>query len=596
MKQVSYILISLSLLLLYGCSLDYKNTSAINPDDVWTDKKMMNSFLSEIYGQMLPGWPYGTANDSDEGMNGGGSLGTYLRGQITVDNCAQEIKYANIDKINFFLEHIVDNPALSDQEITEFKGQALFWRAWDYWGKVWAVGGVPLILSFQDVTDLPSLFVSRNTTTECVEQILKDLDEAIASLPDTWDDTNYGRIDKGCAMAFKGRVLLQYASPLFNPSHDQARWEAAYKANKEAVDFLKSVGKGLFMGKFEDIWYKEQNEEVVMVNQYYYPDHTNNQNVIRPLYLTKDEANRNQAILPLLMAFPRIDGSKLSLDVNRLATDPAYNAKFVDEFYTNRDPRFYATIFSPGTVYPVPDMTGGQRYWNGWKKDPDSSAPLGYKHASILIEQMGKAENATNSGFHQLKGLDKTLDISQVDKGKVDWIEIRFTEVLMNYGECANELDKSGEALQVLYDVRKRAGIEAGTGNYGITATSREDVRQAYLDERFIEFTYEGKRSSDLRRWKRYDVLNTLKYRSGLFLVIKDAADLEGFDWKSDMSDPAIRKKFQFDYIECLDGDHQYMYNASLNHWFYPIKKDAMDRNSKLIQNNEWGGAFDPLK
>ena len=49
-----------------------------------------------------------------------------------------------------------------------------------------------------------------------------------------------------------------------------------------------------------------------------------------------------------------------------------------------------------------------------------------------------------------------------------------------NYGECANELGKSGEALQVLYDIRKRAGIQSST-NYGITATTQDQIREAYI-------------------------------------------------------------------------------------------------------------------
>ena len=88
------------------------------------------------------------------------------------------------------------------------RGQALFWRAWNYWDKVFTLGGVPLILEVQDVSDINSLLVSRNSTSECMAQIVKDLDEAISLLPDTWDDANYARIDKGCAMALKGRILF----------------------------------------------------------------------------------------------------------------------------------------------------------------------------------------------------------------------------------------------------------------------------------------------------------------------------------------------------------------------------------------------------
>lgn len=67
-------------------------------------------------------------------------------------------------------------------------------------------------------------------------------------------------------------------------------------------------------------------------------------------------ADQNEAILPLLLAFPKADGTPLELDVNRLANDMDYNHEFVNEFYNNRDPRFHATIFVrvrsiPATMY-----------------------------------------------------------------------------------------------------------------------------------------------------------------------------------------------------------------------------------------------------
>lgn len=578
-----------------GCSLDYENTATINPGNVWTDKAMINSYLTDIYGRMLPGWPI-SANGTDEGMNGPTSMGDYARGLITVENIGQNWGYGNIDRINFFLDQLEKTTFLSDEEIKQLKGQALFWRAWDYWGKVFSTGGVPLILHFQDVTDLSSLFVSRNSTSECVTQIIKDLDDAIDFLPDTWTGTDYGRIDKGCVMAFKGRMLLQYASPLFNVNNDKTRWETAYRANKDAIDFLKSTGKGLYDGKFEDIWYIERNNEVIMLNQYYYPDHKLAQNSIRPQPLTKDDANYNQAILPLILAYPKADGSPLVLDIEKLGTDPVYNEQFMTDFYVGRDPRFYATIFSPGTYYPASDvLTNGMKYWNTWRKTADPLSETKYQYVTLVFNQLNVGVGGSSSGYFQLKGMDRSLTMATVYDGTTDWIEIRYAEVLMNYGECANEIGKEDEALQVLYDIRKRAGIEAGTGNYGITATSQSDIRQAYVDERFIEFAYEGKRWSDIRRWKRYDMLNALKYRSGLNAVIKDENLLPAFDWTRDMYDPEVRKLFYFDYIECLDGDKSYRFNLDLNHWFYPVHKDVTDRNSKIEQNKEWGGTFDPL-
>lgn len=54
-------------------------------------------------------------------------------------------------------------------------------------------------------------------------------------------------------MAYKGRIMLFMASPLFNPQNDLAKWEAAYKANKDALAFVKAHGKGLYP-KYADIW------------------------------------------------------------------------------------------------------------------------------------------------------------------------------------------------------------------------------------------------------------------------------------------------------------------------------------------------------
>lgn len=457
------------------------------------------------------------------------------------------------------------------------------------------MGGVPLILHFQDVSNVEGLFLPRNSTTECVKQIIADLDEAISLLPDKWTGADYGRIDKGIAMAYKGRVLLQYASPLFNPNNDASRWEAAYKANKDAVDFLKSVGKDLYQGKFEDIWYEERNCEVIMVNQYYYPDHTFSQNYIRPEAISKDYANLNQAIFPLIMAFPKLDGSKLELDINRLS-DPAYNDQFMTDFYIGRDPRFYATIFCPGTTYPTEEpliKKDGSKLWTTWKAIETSE---GTSYQSMIPDQTGKTCGYGSANFYQLKGVDKSLTLNTVHDAETDWVEIRFAEVLMNYGECANELGKTDEALDVLYQIRKRAGILAGNGTYGITATSVDDIRQAYMDERLIEFAYEGKRSADLRRWKRWDLLNKMKTRATLYPVLKDLNDLEGFDYSKDMYDEATRKKFRFDYIPNADFNDDFTFNLPLDHWFSPLSQENLDRNSKWEQNNEWGGTFDPLK
>ncbi len=578
--------------------LDYENTNSIVPDNVWKDPVMIKAFLNDIYGGLMPGWPF-NGNASDEGISGAKSLGNYQRGIISVDGTTTALNYTYIDKVNFFLDEMetVQPNVLSESVKHQYIGEAKFWRAWAYWGMVNNLGGVPLILHKQDATDIQGLFRPRNKTSECVDQIIKDLDSAILLLPGVYpnEGADFGRITKVAAMGMKGRVLLSYASPLFNPTNNQARWQAAYEACKAAVEYGITQGYALHPD-FRKIWSQERNREVVMVNQFFHPGHAVNFNVIRPEPLTKDNSNVNQPILSQLLAFPKRDGSAMQFDKN-LLDNPSYNEQFLNDFYTNRDDRFYTTVFFGGTPYPTPDEVSpiyvkGNSFWNVWEKLPGTST---YKNLLNRIHS-SMPGNPGLTGFFQRKGLDTTLTAALVNQGGTDWIEMRFAELLLNYGEAANQLGKMDEALEVLKQIRQRAGIAAGAdGNYGITASSVVEFQDAFIKERQAEFAFENKRLADLRRWKRYDILNAQGARHGLYITLKEG---ESLPLPTDnIFTPEVRAKFEAHYIDNLDGDESFKFNLDLNHWFYAIPPGQISQSKNILeQNNEWGGSFDPLQ
>ena len=247
----------------------------------------------------MPEWPV-NGSAADEGTDGDIGMNEFLKGIATLDS-KNNWQYTTIDKINLFLSKI-DGTPYSAETIKQFKGQALFWRAWVYFSMVKDYGGVPLILNPQDITNIDGLFVKRNKTSECFTQIIKDLDDAISNLPDVFSGTDYGRIDKGTALAFKGRVLLFYASPLFNPSNDAARWQAAYTATKRQKIFWKARGKGLY-STFKNIWTTERNKEVIMVNQFFAPDHYQYwfQASLRPMFITNGSGDSMNLFCLLLI-------------------------------------------------------------------------------------------------------------------------------------------------------------------------------------------------------------------------------------------------------------------------------------------------------
>jgi hypothetical protein len=610
--DLKYTLVVMVSALLWGCkpSLDFPNTTAINPSMVWTSQDMIQAYLTDIYGNSMPGWNF-NADNGDEAMNQNSTaMSSYDAGiNITVSGQGIGFNYSNIDKINFMLAQLPTIPTtvLSQQLNNYIKGQAFFWRAWAYWGYVQNVGGVPLILKPQNLSDSTTFRVKRSPTSVCVDSILADLNNAIALLPPRWSGSDYGRIDKCAAMAFKGRILLWYASPLFNRNNDQARWQAAYTANKAALDTCLAEGYAL-MPQFNKIWQTEgiANTEAIMFNPYYYPDHAYNMNTLLPWCMTQGNACRCLPLAWQVLAFPRIDGSSIAmgmpagLDTARLRSDAAYNASFFTGLVKNMDPRFYASIFVPGRAFPSAQVPAGQNYWEVYQGTFPNYNDYG-KY------QMGSPNVGIYGGFYPLKAVTPgTNQITSQQYGSNIYIEIRFAEVLMNLAECTNEIGNTSESLGYIAQIRKRAGIIRGSGTYGYgldTYTTQADVRNLIIQERMAEFAQEGKRWGDLRRWMRFDILNNEKYMSQLFFVansnVPTLTSQSGFDWTQSITTDAVRSNFHLEFISNVTNNAINTYNLSTNHWFYPIALNdwQKDFNSDpAMQNNEWGGTFDPLQ
>jgi len=85
--------------------------------------------------------------------------------------------------------------------------------------------------------------------------------------------------------------------------------------------------------------------------------------------------------------------------------------------------------------------------------------------------------------------------------GDHDWIEIRLADVILLYAEALNENGSSAsEVLALLDPIRTRAGLAPLDSG---AISSKDQVRQAILDERRLELACEGQRWFDLVRADR---------------------------------------------------------------------------------------------
>lgn len=556
--NTKYFLIGLLTVSFSSCMnvLDKNDLSAVTEKDVWNNAQYATAYLNKLYRDNLPGWDQDIAGNSDE--SAGGS--NILYGQLTT-NSIDNWPYTAIRNINILLRSVQDGNIATEKK-TELRAQALVLRAWRYFQMVRLYGGVPLILEPQALTD--DLYTPRNKTSECVDQLIKDLDEAIENLPWQWSNDDVGRFTKATVMALKGRILLYYASPQFNPENKMDRWKTAYDYNKLAVEQMEANGYGLHES-YEKIWLEEMNKEALFVTRYQEPDVTHHWDAAtRPLTEAQNYSGCNQPTKEMVESYPMITGLAI-------AESPDYDPLY---FWRNRDPRFNSTVAYNGCIW---ELSG--------KKERIQWSYIG--HSTIA---------STASGFYCRKAINVDYTPYLTERSSTDWIEIRFAEVLLNFAECATEMGENDEAYSILKQIRQRAGIQAGSDEqYGLKKNmSRNDMLSAIMLERKIEFAYEGKRYWDLRRrrmfasemngTRRHGLLPKLKIPAKEFNELMDRIDIEK-DYTTYFKDSVVvlDEKYEIGFLD--------------KYYFYAIPNSHLERNSKLQQTQEWdNGTFNPYE
>lgn len=579
-----------SSLALTGCMevLDKTDLSSTSGALIFKDSTLTQMNLDYIYDQNLP-VPIGSLGPEPTGLSGlsdeSYADSKLLQGSLLINEVGDfgtalnaTNNYGKLRVINTFLSD-VNAGTLPQFTKNKLRAQAQFFRAWRYFDLVRLYGGVPLVLSPLAAVGVEAKqldFLPRNTTSECFAQIVRDLDSTIASVPARWSaSSDWGRITKGTAAALKGRVLLYAASPQFNPSDEQVKWQTAYSANKQAYDVLTANGFGLH-ASFDQLWFQEvNNPEAVFITGYNTATgdqlRKNNgyDNSTRPSY-AGTAGGSNQPSWELVKAFPMLDGKKPGESTKYTYSDQL--------FYKNRDPRFDKTIAYNGATWPLNGNTAN-KVWT-------------YFVGGKTVES-----KASNTGFYTRKAINPSVSAGDVQYSGTDWIEIRFAEVLLNLAESAVGINQLDEAYTQLKAIRKRAGIEAGTdGLYGLKAgMTRAELFDAILYERQLEFAFEGKRFWDLRRWKLIEKTLNGKRRTGVTINLKTTGVPADFATTRDnvSLDKAYTDYFALAFKQL---DTKYDINWKPEYYFFAIPQTAIDNNPKLIQNNTWGGAFDPLK
>lgn len=594
---------------------------------IWDAEGSVQYFLNETYQVIMPEFPYqNTVNNnainwtSDENAYGvtqelpqktfnskGSLIGDnfkYIAVKYQGNNIGDN-RYFDIAKCNAALDNLPNSKGLSQAKIREFMGQFYALRAMAYLSLTKYYGGVPLIT--KTVSPQNVELVRRSKAKDMFQVIVADLNTAMEYLDGVAYTDPVGRLTKASAAALKSRALLLWASPQFNPvndpkhPYDASRWQQANEAAKQAYEIAVASGHAL-QADYATIFQTEGigNKEAMILRSYNTTANKRGHNVEGRIRPGSEGGSADDCYKPsvrMVGAYTMKDGVPVT------AAGSVTSAYKYDEvhFWMNRDPRFDATIGFNGGNWVLSGKSG-RRQWN-YEGGGDDKSALYCKRFSAPNLPMG------------------SVKYGDVGGSGMDWIELRFAEVILNYAETANETGDIATAKKMVKLIRQRAGIEQGSYDYGLSlATNKDEMRDLIINERMVEFAFEGKRNDDLRRTRRMHLLNgaLYYYKAGPKLTnrkfwvgpgVTDSLGTKDFlvaPMKSDgskmnrdtinMNNPASVDKFFMAY----DGTNIPSGVAGMgmpeHYYFFGFNNLFLQSSSLLEQTIGWeGGTFDPL-
>ena len=354
--------------------------------------------------------------------------------------------YRSIFRTNQVLAYV---PAITMN--TELKKRSLaeakFIRALLYFQLVTLYGNVPIVTSPSSTTDRPKY----STGEEDYALIIKDLIEAKADLPVSYDDNNLGRATKGAATAVLGKVYMQ-----------RHNWALAAPQLLEVIN-----GPYALMADYMDNFRMatENNKESVFEIQF--SDQFNGP------FWEVDQPNSSRGSRRAVYCSPRRVGGYSDATATKWTLDQFLLEKTIDGKY---DPRLDATF-----IYNKPVDVDGTRKWWG----------LTYAQlAEWTTDQYWfrkYSNDETSTGVSETSGNNKRL--------------IRLSDILLSYAECLNELDQTVNAYPYIDQVRQRSNLaKLSVVKPGLT---KVQMKNQIEHERIVELASEDWRWFDLVRWDK---------------------------------------------------------------------------------------------
>jgi hypothetical protein len=488
----------------YGCNkmLDMKPINEISDASFWKTPDQFKLAANEFYTYLItfgnvlydppPGGnpsPHADQRGDFVALRNAFSNGT---NSLSASDGNWNTAFSRIRSINYLLDKAASYPSPAD--IATYVAEAKFFRAYVYFDLLQQYGGVPIIDKLLDVNS-SELQAPRNTRDETIDFIIKNLEEAIPVLPveSSIGGGDKGRISKGAAQAFLGRVTLYEgtwqkfrsntarANALLDKSianSDSVIMSAQYQLFAPAV-LGDSALKYLFILENEKSnpagITKSANKEYILANRYSFSQRQIRNNV------THTGAGAVSS------KFANMFLSEDGLPIEKSPLFQGYATTRSE--YQNRDHRMQYTLVIDSNYYWDNENPGSRVTWLG--------------DAADIANSRGRLNAAGGTGY----GLQKWQSERRLQDNEegYDWPVIRLAEVYLNYAEAVFERYESisdADLDKSLNLVRNRVNKTMPKLSNAFVTANGLDMRTEIRRERNIELVAEGFRVDDLKRWK----------------------------------------------------------------------------------------------
>jgi len=521
MKKYIYTLLSLAVFSMMSCDdiLDRPQMTKANDEKFWRNETDFRLYANECYSNYFVGYnssygldysPVRGYNFSDDNASAGkqASMENSIPTSRGTNSMATSedlwlTKYASatwnfawVRKMNVMIDRLETKGKknLSAEAYNHWMGVARFFRAFEYHRLVWSFGDVPYYDKVLFEVDNDEMYKARTPRAEVMEKVYEDLRYAFTNL--RVSDIPMA-LNKDIAAGFISRIMLYEGTWQKYHQLDQNLAKKYLEFAKEAGDYVIGTKSYKIQGDFRSLFGSQDlkgNKEMLMYRHY---DAATATHCIAS-YSNGYESQSPAPNLALAKSFLCTDGKPYQ-------SSTVANADQLDikNMIKTRDPRFEATFWE------APQVKSSTLLYAC--KFIDRTGPTYYASASIPA-QYGSNSNTNDA------------PVMRYSEVLLNWIEAKAELATMGGPAVTQaDIDVSINAIRNrdLDDVAKSKGVQkTAPMNLAMIndafAPDRDPSVPALIweirRERRMEFVFEHTRLADIRRWKKLDYMDNIKY------------------------------------------------------------------------------------